>query len=54
MEHINESVNVNTVGELIELLQKYPDDTKVVYDDGLGLVVSEYEYGDGTIAVNFT
>ena len=54
MELIKESVDIHTVGELIELLQKYPDDTKVVYDDGLGLVVSEYEFGDGTIAVNFT
>ena len=54
MKHIEESIDVKTVGELIELLQKYPEDTKVVYDDGLGLVVSEYEFGDGTIAVNFT
>ena len=54
MEHIEEITTVKTVEELIDLLKKYPGDTKVVYDDGLALSVSEYDCGDGTIAINFT
>lgn len=53
MERIKEPTTVNTIDELIELLEKYPKETKVVYDYGLGLEVDEYEYGDGNIAINF-
>ena len=53
MERIKETTPVNTVEELIEILKKYPKETKVVYDYGLGLEVDEYECGDGEIAINF-
>ena len=53
MEQIKEPITVNTLGELIEILKKYPKETKVVYDYGLGLEVDEYEDGDGNVAINF-
>ena len=53
MERIKEQTTVNTIDELIELLKKYPKETKVVYDYGLALEVNEYEYADGDIAINF-
>ena len=53
MERIKESTTVNTIDELIEILKEYHKGTRVVYDYGLELEVDEYEYGDGTVAINF-
>jgi hypothetical protein len=53
LERIKQSTTVNTIEELVELLKKYPKETKVVHDYGLALEVDEYEYADGNIAINF-
>lgn len=44
---------IKTVKDLKEYLQQYQDDTKVVYDDGLPLEVSEITIHDKTV-LNFT
>ena len=46
-------MDIETVGELIEFLKQYPEETRVVYDYGLGLTVEEFECINGSIMINF-
>ena len=46
----NDEQKIITVGELIEILEKYPKDKTITYDYGLPIEIFELEDGNLTIS----